>query len=180
MKHKIIYSLSILVMFASGLFAQERFALGVVGTRFGNIGSENKLTKIENPFGYGVVASYRLTQEFAVVLTGEYFKDNMQNIPGKEQDFRGHLSTFVSPVSSEDLHPYLSAGIVYTYRKYEYSTASSSKESEGVINGRFGLGVDYRLVSNLFLNLDLGLYNDGMSIVGWSSSLGLRVNTALF
>jgi hypothetical protein len=180
MKSKIVYALLMVVLFTSGIFAQERFAVGIVGTQFGNLGSENKFSQIENPFGYGVVASYRLSQEFAVALTGEYFKDNMKDIAGKEQDFRGHLSTFISPVSSEDLHPYLSAGIVYTYRKYDYTTASSAKESEGVFNGRVGLGVDYRLVSNFFLNLDLGLYNDGMQFVGWSSSLGFRINTRLF
>lgn len=180
MKRTLVYALLVVVLFTSGAFAQERFALGVVGTHFGNLGSENKFSQIENPFGYGVIASYRLTQEFAVAVTGEYFKDNMKNIAGKEQDFRTHLSTFISPIASENWHPYLSAGIVYTYRKYDYTTASSLKSSEGVFNGRVGCGVDYRLVSNLFLNLDLGLYNDGMQFVGWSSSLGFRINTGLF
>jgi hypothetical protein len=180
MKRKIIYSLSILVLFASGLFAQERFALGIVGTRFGNFGNDNKLTKTENPFGYGVVASYRLSNEFAVALTGEYYKDDMENIAGKEKAFRGHLSTFISPVSSETWHPYLSAGIVYSHRKFEYTLPSSSKESDNMLFGRFGVGLDYRLINNLFLNLDLGVYSDGMSVAGWSSSLGFRVNTLLF
>jgi hypothetical protein len=180
MKRKVIYSLSILVLFASGLFAQERFALGIVGTRFGNFGSNNKLTEIENPFGYGVVASYRLSKEFAVAITGEYFKGDMEDIAGTEKNFRGHLSTFLSPISSDTWHPYLSAGIVFSHRSFDYQTATSLKDSDNMLFGRLGVGLDYRLISNLFLNLDLGVYSNGMDTAGWSSSLGFRVNTNLF
>jgi hypothetical protein len=55
------------------------------------------------------------------------------------------------------------------------TTANDSR-----FDGRFGAGVDFHLISNLSLNVDAALYNDGMHIAGWSSSIGLRINTSLF
>ena len=178
MKTKLINSLAFLLLLTSGLFAQNKFAVGLIGTRFGNTASDSKLTDIKNPMGYGVVASYALTNEFGVAFTGEYFKDDMENNLGQEKDLRFHVSAFLKILQSQNISPYISAGFVYTNRNINYSKDNSEK-NEGLADARFGAGVDYNLIQNLALNFDLGIYNNGLNVVGWSSSLGLRYGIKL-
>ena len=167
---------SLFIVLVLGFFAilnaQERFSFGLVGTRFANTDNNNKLTEIENPFGYGVILGYAVNQNLTVALTGEYFKDDMQNISGKETDYRVHLSAYYMPADFSGIKPYLSTGIVYTNRNYEY--VSGDDENDSIFNGRIGAGLDYSLFSNISLNADLGFYTDGLQFVGWTSSLGLR------
>ncbi|MFA6596231.1 MAG: hypothetical protein WCS69_00800 [Ignavibacteriaceae bacterium] len=173
MKNKMVYSLALMFVLTSGVIAQNRFSVGIIGTRFGNSGNDYKLTEIKNPIGSGLFVSYAPSNELSLAFTGEYFKDDMENNLGKERDVRGHLSAFFTPFSWESLRPYLSAGIIYTNRKYDYSLNNINK-TDDVFNERFAVGVDYRLIQNLSVNIDLGIYNDGMNIVGWSNSIGLR------
>ena len=167
-----IFTLTLVLILTSGIFAQNRFAVGIIGSRFGNTKEDSKLTDIKNPAGYGIVASYAISEELSVAFTGEYFKDDLESNLGNERDLRSHVSLFLSPFSSTEPRPYVSAGIVYTNRKIEYS--DNSVETKGLVNARFGIGADYHLIQNLFVNLDLGIYNNGMNVVGWSSSVGLR------
>ncbi len=178
MKTKIITTLAIILMIASGVLAQNKFAVGLIGTRFGNTAGDSKLTEIKNPMGYGVVASYALTKEFGFALTGEYFKDDMENNLGQERDLRIHASAFLRILQSQNISPYISAGVVYTNRNINYQKDNSEK-TEGIADARFGAGLDYNLIQNLSLNLDFGIYNNGLNVVGWSSSLGLRYGIKL-
>ncbi len=171
---KIFYcSLLVLSVLSTGLFAQNRFSAGIISTRFGNTADDSKLTDIKNPIGYGVVGSYALSEEISLAFTGEYYKDDMENNLGNERDLRGHISVFLAPFDSKELRPYVSAGIVYTNRKIEYLKDNSEK-NKNIVDARFGIGMDYNLIQNLFVNVDFGVYNDGLNVVGWSSSLGLR------
>lgn len=178
-KHKYVCSVFFLFFLTTGLFAQNRFAVGLIGTRFGNTVNDSKLTNIKNPFGYGIVASYALSNELGIAFTGEYFKDDMENNLGQERDIRGHLSAYLNVFQSQTLRPYVSAGVVYTNRNIEYAKNNNEK-TDGIVNARFGAGVDYNLIQNVFINFDLGVYNDGLNFVGWSSSLGLRYGVSLF
>jgi len=178
MKNKII-ALSALILFTlSGISAQSRLSFGLVGTRFENIDNDSKLTDIKNPVGYGLIVGYKLNKDLTLAFTGEYFKDNMENISGNERDLRTHISLYLTPFSIKEINPYISAGLVYTNRQFEY-TALNTTKNDGRFDGRFGAGVDFHLISNLSLNVDAALYNDGMNIAGWSSSIGLRINTNL-
>lgn len=152
--------------------AQEIFSFGLVGTRFANTDDDNKLTEIENPFGYGIILGYSLNQNVTIALTGEYFNDDMEDLAGEETDYRMHLSAYYMPADFSGIRPYLSAGIVYTNRNYEFNIGG--EETDNVFNGRIGAGLDYSLISNISLNADLGFYTDGLKFVGWTSSIGLR------
>lgn len=158
--------------FLSVLSAQGRFSLGLVGTRFANTDNSNKLTEIDNPFGYGVILGYAVNENLTVALTGEYFKDDMKNSLGEETDYRAHLSAYFMPLEYNNFRPYLSAGMVFTNRNYDYTNSAS--ETDNLINARMGLGVDYSIFQNIGLNADLGFYTDGLKFVGWTSSIGLR------
>lgn len=179
MKKQFIIALTFALIISNGLQAQNKFSIGLVGTRFENVGIENDFTQVKAPVGYGLILGYSLNKDISVALTGEYYNSQMDKISGNEKDFRGHLSVFLTPFPFETIRPYLSGGIVYTNRTYTYST-SNLEESKNLFNGRIGMGIDYSLIQNVFLNVDLGLYNDGLSIVGWSSSIGLRVSPKFF
>jgi opacity protein-like surface antigen len=179
MKHKLLYAVTALIIISSAMFAQNRFSIGLVGTRFENIGSEQKLTEIDVPFGYGVILGYAFNRDLTVAFTGEYFKNDMKSAIGKETDYRGHLSAYFMPIQSQLICPYLSAGFVYTNKNVNY-TLTDSEETKGIFDARFGAGVDYSLIQNVSMNFDVGLYSDGLNIVGWSSSIGLRVNPRIF
>ena len=152
--------------------AQERFSFGLVGTRFANTDNSNKLTEIDNPLGYGVILGYALNENLTIALTGEYFKDDMKNSLGKETDYRAHLSAYLMPFEFTNIRPYLSAGLVYTNRNFDYAIGNDEKDN--LFNGRIGVGLDYSLIRNIGLNADFGFYTDGLNFVGWTSSIGLR------
>ena len=152
--------------------AQNNFSVGLVGTRFSNTDNNNKLTQIENPIGYGIILGYAINDQFMVALTGEYFQDDMENLTGKETDYRFHLSGYLKPVDFSGIHPYVSAGVVYTNREFDYEQLKNEKDH--LLNARIGAGLDYSLIPNINFNLDLGFYTDGLNFVGWTSSIGLR------
>ncbi len=179
MKHKLLYAVSALIILSSTMFAQNRFSIGLVGTRFENIGSEQKLTEIDVPFGYGVILGYAINPDLTLAFTGEYFKNDLKTSIGQETDYRGHLSAYFTPVHAQSIRPYLSAGFVYTDKTFDYKSINST-ESKGYFDARFGAGVDYALIQNISMNFDVGIYSDGLNFVGWSSSIGLRVNPHIF
>lgn len=179
MKNKLLFSCLIILFFSELLLAQNKLSVGLVTSRFDNIGSDHKLTEVKTPFGYGVILGYSLNKEITIALTEEYFKDDLENKFGEETDYRSHISVYFSPFKTNLIKPYFSAGLVYTYRKINYSN-SGIEESKNIFNGRFGIGLDYNLLQNIYLNVDAGLYNDGLTIVGWSSSIGIRVNPNIF
>lgn len=179
MKNLIKTSLFIYVLLISSIYAQNRFSVGLVGTRFENIGDGQKLTEIEVPFGYGIILGYNLNKDFTLAFTGEYFKDDMKNNLGEETDLRTHLSAYFTPFDYEVIRPYFSAGIVYTNRNYNYNF-NGLEETKNIFDGRFGVGIDYNIIQNVYLNFDAGIYSDGLNIVGWSSSIGLRINPRFF
>ena len=171
--------LAALMIMTCGMIAQNRFSFGLVGTRFANLGSEHKLTGIDNPFDYGLVLGCAINKEISVGFIGEYLNENMKNSIGEEKDFRTHLSAYFTPFTSRTIRPYFSAGLVYTIRNNTY-TLINTEETKGIFDGRLGVGLDYNLMQNIYLNLDAGLYSDGLNIVGWSSSVGLRINPHIF
>lgn len=179
MKTKLYLSVIVLTLFASVSFAQNRFSVGLVGTRFENLGDGQKLTEIDVPFGYGVILGYNINKDFTVAFTGEYFKDDMKDNLGDETDYRAHLSAYFTPFDVSTLRPYFSAGLVYTNKNYTYKS-TGIEETKDMFDGRFGVGIDYNLLQNVYLNFDAGIYSDGLNIVGWSSSIGLRVSPRFF
>lgn len=179
MKNKLFMFFLVTLMTTSGMMAQNRFSIGLVGTRFENIGSEQKLTEIKAPLGYGLILGYALNKDISIAFTGEYYKDNLEKLSGEERDIRTHLSAYLTPFPSQTIRPYFSAGIVYTNRNTTYA-ATNLEETKGIFDGRFGVGLDYNILQNVYLNIDAGLYSDGLNIVGWSSSVGLRLSPRIF
>lgn len=162
-----------LLLIATPVFGQwNNLSVGIIGTNFQNISNDNRLSEVDNPMSYGVILGYKVDETLSVALTGEYFKDDIENITGTERNIRTHLSAVFTPFHTQTLIPYLSFGLVYTNRNLDY--ANSRKETKNLINGRLGLGLDYPVFRNISLNADLGLYTDGYNVVGWSNSLGLR------
>lgn len=161
------------------LSAQNKMTFGVIGSQFENLGSGQKLTKIDKPFGYGFIFGYHLDKNISFALTSEYVNGNLTDNSGKENDIRLHISAFLSPINYKYLRAYISTGFVYSHREYEYNTLKDD-ESKSFFNGRFGLGLDYKFYENIFLNLDFGFYNDGLMLSGWSSSIGLRFIPNIF
>ena len=145
---------ALLALLAIGIFtiatAQEQFSFGLVGTRFSNTDNNNKLTEIENPVGYGVILGYAVNENLTIALTGEYFQDDMENSLGEETDYRAHLSAYFMPLEFNSFRPYISAGMVFTNRNYDY--IKNADETDNL----------------------LGFYTDGLKFVGWTSSIGLR------
>jgi hypothetical protein len=179
MKNKLFMIFLAILLMANGMMAQNRFSIGLVGTRFENLGDGQKLTQIDVPFGYGVVLGYAVNKDISVGFTGEYFKSDMKNFAGEERDLRAHVSAYFTPFPSQTVRPYLSAGLVYTNRNSTY-TLTNLEETKGLLDGRFGVGLDYNILQNVYLNFDAGLYSDGLNIVGWSSSVGLRLSPRIF
>ncbi|MBU1100943.1 MAG: porin family protein [Bacteroidetes bacterium] len=161
------------LIFTAPVFGQlNKLSVGVVGTHFANLNGDDRISGIDNPFGYGLVLGYKVNNNLSVAFTGEYFKDDIEGVGGQEKNIRTHISAYITPFELETIIPYISAGVVYTNRKLEYD--NSFEETKSIFNGRFGLGVDYPVFSGISLNADLGLYTDGLSFVGWSNSLGFR------
>jgi len=179
MRNKLFLSIALVLTITMSLSAQKNLSLGIIGTRFGNTNNDSKLTDIKNPTGYGIVASYNLNSEFGVAFTGEYYKGDIENSAGKERDIRGHLSLFYTFIPESRISPYFSAGIVFTNRNHEYTNGIADK-TDNLFFAREGLGVDLKIVQNLSLNLDCGIYHDGLHLVGWSSSVGFRYGIKTF
>lgn len=179
MKNKLFMIFLAILLMTSGLMAQNRFSIGLVGTRFENIGNEQKLTGIDNPLGYGVIIGYSVSKDFSAAFTGEYFKSDLKSISGNERNIRTHLSAYFTPITLQTMRPYFSAGIVYTNRNTTYNERNV-EETKGFFNGRFGAGLDLNLLQNVYLNFDAGIYSDGLNFVGWSSSIGLRLSPRIF
>lgn len=172
MKHKNVL-FAVLFLFSSIAFAQSNnFSVGLIGTQFSNLNSTDRISQIDNPFGYGLIVGYKINQSVTVALTGEYFKGDIANSLGEEKNLRAHLSVYLLPVTFGKFSPYISTGWVYTNRNTDFT--NNINKTKNFLNGRIGLGVDYALIQNLGLNADFGMYTDGLSLVGFSSSVGLR------
>jgi len=174
MKPRILLTAILVTIMSINISAQaNNFSFGLVGTRFDNFDNDNKLTEIDNPMGYGLIVGYKINNDLTVAFTGEYFEDDLSDNLGTETDYRGHLSAFLTPFRMEKLRPYLSAGFVFTHRNIEYNQTGIDSD-KNMIHAKFGVGFDYRLIQNIGLNFDLGVYSDGLNMDGWSSSFGLR------
>lgn len=168
----------IILLFSIAVNAQSNFSFGLVGSQFDNLGSGQKLTKINNPLGYGIIFGYQLDKNLSFALTSEFLNGNLKNNLGKESDYRVHLSAFLTPLNYKNLRAYISTGFVFTRSDYNYNFTKD--ENKSFFNGRFGAGLDYKLIQNLSLNVDFGFYNDGLMLSGWSSSLGIRFTPNIF
>ena len=172
-KHLLIIAIFFVSMTA---FPQtSKFSVGLIGTHFHNDSNENRISKAENPYGYGIVLTDNITEDFSLAITGEYLKDNLEDNSGDEKDLRFHLSAIIHPFEAKIIRPYLVGGFVFTHRTIEYNVEGKRDKSKSLINGRFGGGVDIPIFANLFLNGDLGIYTDGFGFVGWGSTLGFRL-----
>lgn len=155
--------------------AQTKFSAGVVVTRFENIGDDSRMSQISNPIGFGVVGGYSFSDELTAALTLEYFRGDIEGIAGKENDYRAHVSAYYHPISFAGFRPYISGGFVVSHKSFSFDFATTLEAEKTNMYGRFGCGIDYSIIPKLSANVDLGFYNDGSKIAGWSSSLGLRV-----
>jgi len=174
MKHKISFILALLLILLANSFAQNKYSLGLIATRFENIGDDSRMSQISHPVGVGIIAGYEISGDLTAALTLEYFKGDIDGISGDESDYRAHASAYYHPLSFYGFRPYLSAGLVVSHKSFSFDAATTEETSKTNIYGRFGCGIDYALFAGLSANLDLGFYNDGVKIAGWSGSLGLR------
>jgi outer membrane protein W len=174
MKQKLIIISALLLLLSVNSFAQDKFSIGVVVTRFENIGDDSRMSQIDNPLGFGIIGAYQISNDITFALTGEYFKGDMENVNGDESDYRAHLSVNYHPITFYKLRPYISAGLVVSHKSFSFNFATTDETSKTNIYERYGVGIDYPLISNLTANVDLGFYNDGIKIAGWSGSIGLR------
>jgi len=174
MKKSLIIGLMVFLAFGvSRGFAQSRnFSFGIITTQFHNNDGDARISEIDNPVGVGAIVGYQINSRVGVGFTAEYFSDDMQNLAGTEKDYRGNLSFFIFPVQFNRLHPYISAGTIYTHRKQNFDDGRS--RSKNWIDARMGTGLDINLFRNVNLNTDVGVYSDGLNVVGWGGSIGLR------
>lgn len=174
MKRKLFLTFALLLLAGTLSFAQNKFSAGVVVTRFENIGDDSRMSQISNPVGFGVVGGYSFSNDLTVALTLEYFKGDIDGIKGTESDYRAHLSAYYHPISFAGFRPYLSGGLVVSHKSFSFDLITTLETSKTNMYGRFGCGIDYAIIPHLSANVDLGFYNDGSKIAGWSQSLGLR------
>ena len=173
---KLLVFLTIMIA-TTNIFSQSsNFSVGVIGSHFHNDSNENKISEADNPYGYGLVISKGITKDFSIALTGEYMQGDLKSGLGEEKDLRFHFTGIIHPFTFDSFQPYLSGGFVYTHRNFNYdSNVQKSDDSEDLINGRVGMGVNVPILKNLFVNGDLGIYTDGYGYVGWGSNLGIRI-----
>ncbi len=174
MKTRILLISALVLLFGFTSFAQNRFSAGIVVTRFENINNDSRMSQIDHPVGFGVIGGYSISSDVTAALTLEYFKGNITGISGKETDYRAHLSAYYHPLNFAGFRPYISAGLVVSHKSFSFDVPVTDEDAKTNMYGRFGCGIDYSIVSNLSANVDLGFYNDGNVIAGWSSSIGLR------
>jgi hypothetical protein len=171
MKKSLVF-LTFLLLSISINAQTPQFSVGIVGSHFHNNSSSDRISEANNPFGYGLVFAGKFSEELSMGLTFEYLKDNLEFNNGEEKDYRASYSVFLHPFKTQYVQPYLSAGVVYTYRKLTYD--NKADDSKNLLNGRFSVGVDIPVISNLYINGDLGTYSNGFGFVGWGSTLGFR------
>ena len=174
MKKSLVF-LAVLLL-SIGINAQtSKFSVGIVGSHFHNNSSSDRISEASNPFGYGFVFAGKLTNELSMGLTFEYLKDNLEAGNGEEKDVRVNYALFLHPIKTQYVQPYISAGFVYTHRTLSYDNMlNKSDDINDLLNGRFSVGVDVPVISNLFINGDLGVYSNGFGYVGWGSNVGFR------
>ncbi len=172
---KIKYLLIALLITATAVSAQtSKLSVGLVSTHFHNYDASNRISNADNPLAYGVIVGYNVDKNLSVAFTGEFSNADLQNVQGTETDIRGHLSMYFTPFSLNFARPYVSAGLVYSHRSFDYAASELNDDSDGKIYGRYGVGVDVPLLNNISLNGDLGGYSNGLKAVGWSGSIGFR------
>ena len=175
MKKTFLFISILLIIVYTNVQAQN-YTIGLVASQFHNSTNDDRISEANDPFGYGLVFASRITEELSMGVTLEFLQDDLENAAGKEKDFRFHYSIFLHPFKTEYVHPYISSGIVYTHRTFDYDNAlNRSDDNKSLINGRFSIGVDVPIISNLFVNGDLGIYTDGFEYVGWGSNVCFRV-----
>ena len=172
---KIFYitTLVLLIVTSGTVLAQNNhLTVGFVSSHFHNYDSNDRLSQQNNPFGYGIVLGYQVNEQFALGFTGEYSKGDIQNVAGREKNFRGNFSFFVFPVSFSMFKPYVSAGIVYNHKNLDYDQLD--KETDNWLNMRNSIGIDLAILPGIALNLDAAIYSDGLNFLGHANTVGLR------
>lgn len=174
MKKSLVF-LTVLLL-SIGINAQTpQFSVGIVGSHYHNNSSNDRISEVNDPFGYGIVFAGKFTDELSMGLTFEYLEDNLESGLGEAKDARIHYSLFLHPLKTKYVQPYLSGGFVYIHRTLSYDNSlTKSDDSTDLLNGRFSVGLDVPIVSNLYINGDLGAYYDGFGFVGWGSNIGFR------
>lgn len=174
MKKLALVILSLFTLSLGQSFAQPgKWTVGLVSSHFTNNNSSHQFTNIDNPFGSGLLVGYRVNDEVALSLTGEYASGDMKNAAGTENLFRTNLSAFVFPFKMDRINPYLSAGAVLNVRNKDYDHSDNSTVTQ--LQSRFGGGVDFALIGGLSLNADFAVYTAEIRYVGWAQSIGLRL-----
>lgn len=171
MKQKLFTAVLALFLVSGMSMAQGKYSFGLVSSNLVNIGDDHKLSEIDQPFGYGFVLGAKLTKEATVAATFEYVTGDVENSLATQDDYRGHISIFVTPVNFGKFYPYFSGGAVISTTR---TSLNNNTDDDTRLFARFGFGVDYKLISNFALNLDFGLYSNGMKFNGLSNSIGLR------
>ena len=172
---KLIFVFALLFVSTNVFSQSSKYSLGLIGSHFHNSSSGDRISLADDPYGYGIVVSNTITDDLSLAVTGEYLKDNFLNNTAEEKDLRFGLSAIIHPFRTNFIQPYFSGGFVYTHRAIEYNDGGKADKNDNIINGRLGIGANIPIISNLFLNGDLGMYTDGFGYVGWGSSLGFRM-----
>ncbi|MBN2091519.1 outer membrane beta-barrel protein [candidate division KSB1 bacterium] len=158
---------------SSTLMAQNsKLTFGLLSSHFHNYNSDQRLTEIKNPFGYGLVLGYQLNEHLSLGFTGEYFNGTIESNLGDASHFRGNFSFFIFPFSQKLVNPYFSSGVVYNYQKLEYNQLAD--ETKDRLHLRTGLGLDFAITPVIHLNFDTSIQSDGMNFVGNVNSFGVR------
>jgi hypothetical protein len=156
MRTKLFILAALITLVCTNTFAQNKYSFGIIGSRFENIGTDSRMSQINHPFGVGAIAGYSINDDITAAMTFEYFKGNMDAADGKESDYRAHLSAYYHPISFAGFRPYISGGLVYAYKVFDFNTATNTEENKSNLFGRFGFGVDYPVISNISANVDFG------------------------
>lgn len=172
MKRITILTATVLLIAGTAFSQQGTWTAGLISSHFNNFESDQRIDKMDNPFGYGLVVGYHLLDKAALSITGEYLNGNMQEQPGDETSIRTSFAAYIFPVQFGRFRPYVSGGLVYTHQSLK--PENGSDETDNLFQLRESVGLDVMLVPRVFFNFDLAAYSDGFGYLGSVNSFGFR------
>ena len=172
MKRFTILTAAILLTAATAFSQQGIWTAGLITSHFNNFESNQRIDKMDNPHGYGLVVGYNILDKAALSVTGEYLNGNIQDQPGDETSIRTSFSAHIFPVQFGRFRPYISGGLVYMHQSLK--PENGSDDTDHLFQLRESVGVDIMLIQRVFFNFDLAAYTDGFGYLGSVNSFGFR------
>jgi hypothetical protein len=163
-----------LLVSGSQLNAQSSdFSVGVM-TVLQNFHSNNSLSQLDNPTGFGFMIKYKAHGNLAIEISGMRAHDSLRNGTGTETNVHGRTAVLYYPTNMNTVRPYLSGGFGYLSTNTDLN--DGVKKNGTNYYSSYGFGTDIGVLKAVNFNIDFSFYNDGMGFVGYGSSIGIHIN----